>query len=398
MSKVVEAYKQLVEYYKEQAAKGFEVALETPGKSGCTQEEINELESELGYSIHKELKDFMLFDYPDKGTLSIWFLGMEAFEDEKFSAGYETELYPFPDGMISMLKSCLEVKEQFEEDIEDGLFAPEDSRLKHGYFNNKWIPIGSNILSNCLFIDLDPSNKGKIGQIILGPGEDSSAQVISDSLADFFAFILDCHQSGKDWIDTAYDNFEESEFYIEEDEGDYDCEPEMSLEEEQKILAQISSNIGISINDLIFLTEEDEDIMNIPIDTFIRRGNIILKANLESYIDENTPAISLALEPFAFPLDSMDFTRKGTKELLHIFISVSDKVIPILKKSDPVIQHFAQIIVSVCCKSCFFAGRFNEVLDFIGYVDEPTKKIVGYNLDKQKAIDASVKEKIKQLL
>ncbi|MFC4291186.1 SMI1/KNR4 family protein [Sphingorhabdus arenilitoris] len=75
------------------------------------------------------------------------------------------------------------------DDFDDHVSADTNGGVRKQYANLKWIPIAKDGGGNAYAIDLDPTDQGNIGQIIvIGPDEDHR-RVLAPTLADLFARI-----------------------------------------------------------------------------------------------------------------------------------------------------------------------------------------------------------------
>ena len=158
--------------------------------------------------ISKEEKEELLKEYPDIPKSLIKLLeysdgspndDLTFFETNVFSE-YKDAPYSWSDGEY-ILNSCSVMKESkkhiswFENRINDKDDTVVDDRVKTDIENIKWVEIGQmqNTVPCYLFIDFTPSEKGKVGQVMLVEvfDENMGIFVIADSFDDFLIKIIE---------------------------------------------------------------------------------------------------------------------------------------------------------------------------------------------------------------
>jgi len=141
--------------------------------SGASKEQIDALEVELNIKFPKDFREFLMIHNGSKegfglidcfellsleGIKSEWDIWQELLEDESF---------------------------EFDS-VDDYSYSEFDDRVKRLWWNPKWIPFASDGSGNSLCIDLDPSESGKIGQVIVMNHEDAGREVLGESFKSWF--------------------------------------------------------------------------------------------------------------------------------------------------------------------------------------------------------------------
>jgi molybdopterin molybdotransferase len=82
---------------------------------------------------------------------------------------------------------------------EGKLNAPAKSppTIKPVWWNTKWIPIAANNLGDLICIDLDPTDKGIVGQIIMFQHMDEQRKLLSNGFEQWLKQYLNDFSSGK---------------------------------------------------------------------------------------------------------------------------------------------------------------------------------------------------------
>lgn len=139
----------------------------------ATIEEIQYVESEMGISFPDELRMlYLAHNGEDKSGPGLFF-GL-----------------PF-----LSLDEVLDEWRIFKK-VEDGgpldfdAYSIPTKYIKEQYVNKKWIPIGNDAGGNNIAIDLDPDEKGQIGQVINFGRDEEVKYVIANSISDLLRFIL----------------------------------------------------------------------------------------------------------------------------------------------------------------------------------------------------------------
>jgi cell wall assembly regulator SMI1 len=86
----------------------------------------------------------------------------------------------------------------------DASAGESDAEIKAGWYNPKWIPLSNDAAANQNFLDLDPTEKGTAGQIILYLHDDSE-------ITKFVAY------SYRDWLENFADDLEFGIYAMVED-------------------------------------------------------------------------------------------------------------------------------------------------------------------------------------
>nr|WP_290227629.1 SMI1/KNR4 family protein [Trichocoleus desertorum] len=150
--------------------------------SGCSNEELRELERGLNCELPEDFKAFYRHHNGQQGQTTGLFLGLEFLS----AASLYSEWATWRDLTLE--------DEEIATEIESESF-PQDA-IKTLYINLKWIPIARDGGGNHLGIDLDPGPAGTVGQVINFGVDEERKFVLAASLTDFIAWMLDQYRSG----------------------------------------------------------------------------------------------------------------------------------------------------------------------------------------------------------
>ncbi|AVK84489.1 SMI1/KNR4 family protein [Lysinibacillus sp. B2A1] len=113
------------------------------------------------------------------------------------------------------------VWEQLEEEfaMEGSSYSVPTGYIKERYINRSWIPISKDFGGNNIGIDVDPDEKGRIGQVINFGRDEEVKYVIATQLSDFLEFITETILQGNYQIeqeeDYLYWNYNDSTHFLD---------------------------------------------------------------------------------------------------------------------------------------------------------------------------------------
>jgi cell wall assembly regulator SMI1 len=164
----------------------------------ATESQIKELEQHLKITLPNDVKELYLLANGQKNKDEVESLSLFTNGYQFLSLNEIRECYQF-------LVMCSERNDSFCDlyDIQGAVY---------GYWwNLKWIPIGYFMTGDYVCIDLVPSPKGKIGQIISFIHDDSSRDHLGFSLRDYLGSIDQGLHSGVFFIHDEYNLITDSE-------------------------------------------------------------------------------------------------------------------------------------------------------------------------------------------
>jgi len=102
-------------------------------------------------------------------------------------------------------------------------FPKEAIKIEHT--NPKWVALFADSGGNCIGLDFDPGNSGKVGQIINFGSDEDQKFIIAEDIASFFQYVLERVQLGD--CDRAI---------VEEEDGNfsYSLQPQSHLIDDLK--------------------------------------------------------------------------------------------------------------------------------------------------------------------
>lgn len=168
---------------------------------GCSQEQLIDVEKEIGVQLPESVKSFYLIHDGQKS------------EDYQ-GIFYDVAFLPL-DRMVRERRTWCEIIDSYGE---EGMRAEFDEfqvslmpdKVKAMYANKKWIPFAV-IWDNCyLGLDFDPEVNGKVGQVINFGREEEQKTVIADSFEAFIDWYINELERGNYLI--GYED--ESNYFI----------------------------------------------------------------------------------------------------------------------------------------------------------------------------------------
>ncbi len=384
MSKLLESYTNLMDYYSELIQQGVEIDVMDGGKSACTMSEIHELVQALGYPIGDELIEWLRMAYPKECTSAIW-LGGNFFEDEddddidEQDPGWETHLHLSAESILTHYKEDIKFAEELNsiDSIEI-----EDTRLKHAHANKRWIPIGFCTLGEyALYIDMDPSPQGDLGQIISGASDSSCSYVIAASLAEFLTVVLDCHKKALEWSDVLQDTFEQSRFCtLNKPEISENDEALISPDFQEEDDRELAQELNLSLEEYILLRDMDHNQRNnYDINTL---ADLVEKIDFPG--DPETDYIGLTLISSNFLYELEDSIKKHLKneKVFQVTLKLISKMTPLLQSNEPNVNNSAKHNLGACFKICFMGGLYEDALNLIPYASKADKRFALTKINK----------------
>ncbi len=160
----------------------FDVELEDALNPPAGDHEISDLETRLNVTLPEDFVDFYRVHN-----------GQDEMADNLI---YGQEL-------LSMRRIIAEWK-IWKELLDKGKLADKansDKGVKNEWWNPKWVPFTYDGAGNHYCLDLDPSEDGKVGQVIYLIHDDPKREVIAGSFIDFIKKYIGDLESGKYIID-----------------------------------------------------------------------------------------------------------------------------------------------------------------------------------------------------
>jgi cell wall assembly regulator SMI1 len=169
---------------------------------GCSQEQLADIEKEVGVQLSESVKSFYLIH---DGQKSENYLGMF----------YDVAFLPL-ERMISEWRVWSGLIDSYDDD--DAMRADLDEfnislmpdKVKAIYANKKWIPFAVIWDNNYLGLDFDPEANGNLGQVINFGREEEQKAVLADSFESFIDWYISQLERGNYLI--GYEN--ESKYFI----------------------------------------------------------------------------------------------------------------------------------------------------------------------------------------
>ncbi|MCJ8313844.1 MAG: SMI1/KNR4 family protein [Saccharospirillaceae bacterium] len=131
-------------------------------------------------------------------------LPKEFYEMYRFSNGQNEQSMYFLFSMrflsLYRIKWTMDIEFKLIDELEgewDMCFSNPEKHIKRAYANEKWIPLFINGTDSYIGIDLDPDEKGVIGQVINFGINDERKIVIANSLNEFFEYCIKIIKSGE---------------------------------------------------------------------------------------------------------------------------------------------------------------------------------------------------------
>lgn len=139
---------------------------------GASEQELRRLEETLGVTLPEEFKSFY-----------------SVYNGQIWNSGVEPVIINLYFSLIAeIIDNWTFLQKEFDPDND---LEPEiGEELKQVLWHSKWIPIAENGAGDYLCIDTDPSEKGKIGQILYYYHDWGNRSIEANNLFDFIEICL----------------------------------------------------------------------------------------------------------------------------------------------------------------------------------------------------------------
>ncbi|PZM83886.1 glucan synthase [Candidatus Gracilibacteria bacterium] len=169
-----------------------EVEFEYTLNPGAKEEDFEKLEKVTGLKLDKDFKDFYKIHNGEEGWEGI-LAGEELLSIDRIISEYRVRKNLFDGGDFN------------DENKKDFGCEAIDKGIKSDFWwNPKWLPLTADGGGNGKMIDFDPSEKGKIGQIIQMWHDDSVRQKYSNSLREYLEDFAKDLENGKYALSDDY--------------------------------------------------------------------------------------------------------------------------------------------------------------------------------------------------
>ncbi len=148
---------------------------------GCAQEQLSNVEQEIGVRLPESVKNFYLIHDGQKS------------EHDK-GIFYDVAFLPLA-RLIADWRMWSEIIDSYDEetmrtDFDEFNISLMPDKVREKYANKRWIPFAVIWDSNYLGLDFDPEVNGKAGQVINFGREEEQKSVIADSFESFIAWYI----------------------------------------------------------------------------------------------------------------------------------------------------------------------------------------------------------------
>lgn len=138
-----------------------------------TDDEIKELEIKLGHSLSENFK--VIYKYlNDKTNIIMGFSSITACD----------------------VLFIIEQAKKINDEVLSNLLVINEGYIKEEYWNNGRVPFAQDGNGSYIILDLEPGEKGQVGQIIGFDSDYDKVFVISDSIEEFLELILEQFKIG----------------------------------------------------------------------------------------------------------------------------------------------------------------------------------------------------------
>lgn len=156
---------------------------------GATESEIEYAENRIGVQLPMSFREFYKWHNGQKGNSTGLFYGLEFLSLEGIF--YKWEIW----------SDAIDYDERLNEDNNDSK-SHIPGKVKEIYANKKWIPFAHDWSGNYLGIDLDPGEKGTVGQVINFGADESVKFVLADDFQTFLNWLMTQLESGNYIVDN----------------------------------------------------------------------------------------------------------------------------------------------------------------------------------------------------
>jgi cell wall assembly regulator SMI1 len=155
---------------------------------GATESEIEYAENQIGIQFPISFREFYKWHNGQKGNSTGLFYGLEFLSLE---------------GIFEQWKSWSDIiddDDTINEEIGGSSHIP--GKVKEMYINKKWIPFTHDWSGNHLGVDLDPGEKGTVGQVINFGTDEDVKFVLADDFQTFLNWLITQLESGNYRVDN----------------------------------------------------------------------------------------------------------------------------------------------------------------------------------------------------
>ena len=153
-----------------------------------TKEEVEELQSTLGFSIPNELLELLKIHNGQKGNAGWLFDGQEFLSSSRIIDEWKVWKGLLDGGNF------------------DGFCSEPEKGIKDDWWNDKWVPFTYNGCGDHFCIDADPDVGGNFGQVITMWHDAGERERLAPSLADWLKSYVDGLQTGVYVYSEEYDS------------------------------------------------------------------------------------------------------------------------------------------------------------------------------------------------
>jgi cell wall assembly regulator SMI1 len=147
-----------------------------PMPEGVSSLALEKSEKQLGFRLSSALKEFWQVH---DGSRGIWL-----------------HKYGVLNSLNAMLQSWEQEVDPWGDGENDHLAEPKDPSVKKKWFARKWLPIVDSWTGDYLCVDLDPSKKGSVGQIVYWRHDAGPVNVAAPSFESLFQIFVDELKAG----------------------------------------------------------------------------------------------------------------------------------------------------------------------------------------------------------
>ncbi len=150
--------------------------------SGAKEKDISSFEKKTGCKLPEQFKNSLRIHDGQGGDASSLFGGWQILSLKHSLGEWQLMKRLFDEGKLNAK-------------------AQSPPTIKPVWWNIKWIPIAANNLGDLICIDLDPTNLGVVGQIIMFKHMDEDRELLSDGFKNWLGKYLKDLTSGKYAVD-----------------------------------------------------------------------------------------------------------------------------------------------------------------------------------------------------
>ncbi len=221
--------KELVDRLKDLLKESFPEVLESlnPGASDI---QIDNVEKSIGFKIPQEVVELYKIHDGQSGDIGL-FCGLPFLSLSEAMLEWETWKEVFDEGFT---------------DLDTNIISIPSGYIKEVYANKYYFPISKDYGGNNIVIDMDPDERGRVGQIINSGRDEEMRYVIGLSLTDFIKFII--HQLENKNIRIEKDE-EYTNWFLKSPENSHFLDTLKDLELPHGLSLETNQNNGANFDD-----------------------------------------------------------------------------------------------------------------------------------------------------